>query len=184
VLETNLFSRVLAAIFLACIFPLHSAIAQVGACTDALVVDLIAGQHTDAGDVTVCNDSNNLYVHYATVEGWTMTETHLAVEKGLDLIPQTHGGNPKIGHFTYRRTYIPSVQEDTFVISLAEAGFKDGDNLVIAAHAVTQLTDTMGNLIEQETGWGDGASFPGQSWATYISYTVTVSASNPPNPPD
>jgi hypothetical protein len=178
VLETNLFSRVLAAILLACIFPLHSAIAQVGACTDALVVDLIAGQHTDAGDVTVCNDSNNLYVHYATVEGWTMTETHLAVEKGLDLIPQTHGGNPKVGHFTYQRTYIPGVQEDTFVIP----GFKDGEALVIAAHAVTQLTDASGNLIEQEAGWGDGASFPGQSWATYIYYTVP--ASNPPNPPD
>ena len=171
-LAINSISRMLATTLLACIFPFNSAIAQLSSCNDVFVVDLIAGQHRNVGDISVCNDSNNLYVQYATVDGWTMTETHLAVDIQLDLIPQTRSGNPKVGRFPYQRTYIPGMEEDTFVINLAAAGFKEGDKLIIAAHAVVQLKDDQDNLIQQETGWGEGEDFPGRSWATYISYTL------------
>ena len=149
------------------------AIGQVNTCSDSTQVDLVAGQHTDAGDIVVCNDSDNIYIQFTTMNGWAMTETHLAVEKELDHIPQNRGKNPQIGHFVYQRTYIPGIQEETYTVSLSEVGFVEGHEIVIAAHAVVQLTDEFGNLIQQETAWGKGEGFAGRSWATYFTYTLS-----------
>jgi len=152
------------------------AIGQVNTCSDSTQVDLMAGQHTDAGDIVVCNDSDNIYIQFTTMNGWAMTETHLAVEGELNGIPQNRGGNPQIGHFVYQRTYIPGIQEEAYTVSLSEVGCEGdeivGGEIVIAAHAVVQLTDEFGNLIQQETAWGDGEGFAGRSWATYFTYTL------------
>ena len=148
------------------------AIGEVSSCSEISQVDLMAGQYTHVGNVAVCNDADNLYIQVTTMNGWAMTETHLAVEKQLDLIPQNGGGNPKIGLFDYQRTYIPSIQEETYRINLSEAGIVEGDEIYIAVHAVVQLTDEFGNLLQQETAWGDGEEFAGRSWATYFTYTL------------
>ncbi|GAI71767.1 unnamed protein product, partial [marine sediment metagenome] len=42
--------------------------------------NLIAGQHTIAGSVTVSNDGENLFVTYKTSDGWLMNATHLYVD--------------------------------------------------------------------------------------------------------
>ena len=170
------FSLMVLVVMAMTIVSIQCAAAQMSLCDDPS--DLVAGQHTDAGDVTVCNDSEKLYVQFTTVPNWTMTETHLAVEKQLNMIPQTGSGNPKIGHFTYKRTYSPGVEEDVYVIDLSDEEFVEGDEIVIAAHAVVQLTDEFGNLIQQETAWGDGEEFPGRNWATYIQYSVQSSETN------
>jgi len=104
---------------------------------------LKAGQNIDAGTLTVTNDGTDLYVEYQTIDGWEMTETHLAVECSLEEIPQTQpnkkgkgGGNPIPGHFEYSTEYDPAVTEYTEIISLSELGC--GNELFIAAHAVVQ----------------------------------------------
>src|SRR5512132_1874856 len=71
---------------------------------DPLVVDLIAGQHTDVGDIKVWDDGTTLYVQYETVDPWCMTETHLAVASSLSDIPQANG-NPIPGQFPYKKSF-------------------------------------------------------------------------------
>jgi len=114
------------------------------------VVPLIAGQHHDAGTVTVSNDETNLYVTYKLSEeavsfGWCLSETHVHVAEDWHLIPQKNG-NPPPGQFDYQATfeYEPCVTEYTYTIPLSEdliesLGEICGDeypDLYIAAHAV------------------------------------------------
>ena len=76
-------------------------------------VPLLAGQDIIVGEVNVWNDGTNLCVEYnITVDGWVITETHLAVAEveyddgeiippPVDVIPQTKKRNPIPGHFPY-----------------------------------------------------------------------------------
>lgn len=130
-------------------------------CGDSLTVDLIAGQHTDVGSVIVTNDGNYLYVEFIAEDPWVITETHVSVSDSLDGIPQTKKGNPKIGNFGYN--------VDSFIdISMWPAG----TTLYIAAHAVVQMIGENNVPIQEETAWGEGLEFPGNSWAMYFTYTV------------
>ena len=62
---------------------------------DPFATDLVAGQHTDAGDVLVWNDDDYLYVKFLAKDGWCLAETHLAVADALAAIPQTGNGKPE-----------------------------------------------------------------------------------------
>ena len=97
---------------------------------------LLAGQHIDAGTLTVTNDGINLYVEYQTTDGWEMTETHLDVTCKPEDFPQTKKGNPKVGQFAYFNEYDPAVILDTYTISFSEIGCNAP--FYIAAHAVVQ----------------------------------------------
>jgi hypothetical protein len=143
--------------------------AQAQCSTSPTVVTLFAGRTMNAGTVTVTNDASNLYVQYATTSPWLLTEAHLAVADSLAGIPQTKKGNPVPGHFAYSATFDPEVTSFTFTIPLG--GFSTGQSLFIAAHAVVLAPDT-GSGGGTQTGWGDGAGFPGANWATYFQYTV------------
>jgi len=101
------------------LFMIAGVLADSEVCGDEKVVELIAGQHIDSGDVTVWNDEGNLYVKYMTEDGWEMTEAHLSVECSIEEIPQTQpnkkgkgGGNPIPGQFEFRVEYDPAVTED------------------------------------------------------------------------
>ena len=123
------------------------------------------------GWVTVWNDGDYLYVKYETTGGWELTETHLAVADSFDDIPQTKKGNPKVGRFPYKMMHDPSVTEYTYVIDLT---WSADTELIIAAHAVVELRSD--GCVLQETAWADcggiDAQFPGNNWATYITYVV------------
>jgi len=41
--------------------------------------NLIAGQHTVAGLITVINDDENLFIAYETINNWLINESHLYV---------------------------------------------------------------------------------------------------------
>jgi hypothetical protein len=142
---------------------------QTQICGDITTVTLFAGQTIDAGTVSVWNDADNLYVQFSTTGGWVINETHVHVGATADDIPQRNG-NPIPGRFDYKTTHEPPVEEYTYTIPLD--GFAAGDSLVVAAHAALSLLDENGNVIQQETGWGDGPGFPGRNWATYIEFTV------------
>ena len=137
---------------------------------EPFVTDLIAGQHTDVGDVSVWNDGEFLYVKYSTTGNWYITETHLSVSSDFDGIPQTKKGNPKPGKFEYSTNHIPTVQEYIYTINLESQGFDVGDEIYIAAHAVV-ATSAKCTFIE-ETAWGEGPGFPGKNWAMYLTYTI------------
>ncbi len=134
--------------------------AQQTTCEDAKIVTLIAGQHIDAGTVTVTNDEENLYVTYQTNDDWSISETHLYVGPEED-IPQTRSGNPKIGHFPYHGD-----NNDPFVIPLSDLN----DCFVIVAHAVVnKIVD--GEIKQSETAFGCGdKEFSGKRWGCYFEY--------------
>lgn len=149
-------------------------------CGEPTVVTLVAGQYIDAGTVTVANDADNLYVTFSTIGEWQLEETHVHVAATVEEIPQKNG-NPQPGKFDYKRTYTldPAVTTDTYVIPYSATA---GDSLVVAAHAsVVKYYD--GEIVDQETGWGDGPDFDGKNWAMYIEYTWQSCEPPPPPPP-
>lgn len=156
-------------------------------CGTPTITTLFAGQTINAGSVQVSNDATNLYVEYTTIDGWRLSETHLAIATTLAGIPQTKSGNPKVGNFPYKRTYNPTVTSDVYIFALDQLAVSLGldrftcgvSSLVIAAHAVVVKLDGGGTVIGQETGWGSGPGFPGANWATYFNYTVQCCAPPP-----
>lgn len=135
------------------------------------VTKLIAGQHIDAGNVTVWNDGDNLYVQYVTTGGWVLTETHLHVATSLAGIPQKNG-NPPPGQFDYANEYDPGegvTEPDPYVIPLADLGVADPCDLTmlyIAAHAVVvQLVeDCMDVVSDANVEWSDN----GTTWNSTV----------------
>jgi hypothetical protein len=98
---------------------------------DPYITDLIAAQHYDAGNISVWNDGDHLFVKYEG-DGWTISETHLHVASDFEDIPQTKKGNPKVGKFDYSGEH-DNVFEVTYEIDLDWA---IGDTVNISAHAV------------------------------------------------
>lgn len=126
------------------------------------VFDLIAGKHIYAGNITVWNDADQLFIKYETTDSFCLTETHLEVASNLADIPQKNG-NPIPGQFDYKSTH-NCVSNFTYTVPLP----KDTCDLYIAAHAVVKKK-TGGT----ETAWGSGYDFSGKNWATYSMYQVT-----------
>ena len=99
----------------------------------AMAATLYAGKNIPVGEVQVSNDADNLYVEYhVTVDGWAMTETHLAVASSVAGIPQAKG-NPIPGQFAYSKDHMPAVTDYTYTIPLTQV--PSGSPLYIAAHA-------------------------------------------------
>jgi hypothetical protein len=135
-------------------------------------VTFFAGQTIDAGTVTISHDADTLYIAIALADGWTMSESHVAVGDSPDDIPHSRGG-PVPGRFPFKRDYDPAVSSDVYALSLAELGYDLGPgtcvprDLVVAVHAA--LRGPRGN----ETAWSDGSAFPGRNWATFTTYALT-----------
>lgn len=133
-------------------------------CGEATVIPLIAGQDFEnpAGEIIVTNDGDFLYIEFVAYAPWVLVETHVAVSDTLDGIPQTKKGNPKIGNFDY---------DINSWIDLSQ--WPDATELFIAAHAVVQMLGENGEVIQEETGWGEGEEFnDSKSWAMYFMYTI------------
>ncbi len=135
-------------------------------------VDLIAGQHIDVGDIKIWNNGESLFIEFNTTDGWSMTETHLAVATTVDDIPHTKKGNPIPGKFSHKATHNPVVGQYTYKIGLESAEFAQVEKIFVAAHADVQRIEK-GRVIQQETAWGEGEPFKGRNWATYTTYVVT-----------
>ena len=127
---------------------------------DCLEVDLIAGQNEVAGTVSLAKVGNSVHVTYSTTNDWKITETHLFVGDCGDM-PVNNGGNPKVGKFPFKGSH-NSVDEYTYIVSLAGLP----ECLCVAAHAVVENDVTNAN----ETAWGEGTDFPGNSWAMYFDF--------------
>ncbi len=113
----------------------------------SFTTNLMAGQHHNAGTVTITKDSSNLLVTYETntdtssTKNWTIKATHLYVG-ACDGMPTTKSGNPKIGKFPYKEDHEVGTTNYTYSIPLD----KLDECFCVAAHAVvdcsTEITTT------------------------------------------
>ena len=149
-------------------------------CGPSTVTNLIAGQFTDAGDISVYNTGEFLYVKYTTVDGWVLGQTHLYAG-ACEAIPVNPAGAPQIGQFPLSTLHDPFLTEYTYAIPLADLDACS----CIAAHAEVHLLDSEGNVIQSETGWGEGDKFPdNNSWAMYFQYCEQPCLPDSPVPCD
>jgi len=148
-----------------CIFHVVPPLGQdgsIGLVKDAVSykTNLIAGQHTVAGFITVSNDGKNLYITYETEDSWLINETHLYVDT---IIPT----NSAPGKFPYKHEELGWVTTDTYEIPLEDLGVVPCDIVYIAAHA---------ELIKNKKkagSWAEGVKIrPGKNWAMYFNYQI------------
>jgi hypothetical protein len=131
-------------------------------------VDLTAASGTkakgsiDAGDVTVWNDADNLYVSYTTSSPWCMLETHMQPATSVSAIPQTKG-SPIPGQFQYQGVH-SCITDITYTIPRT---WDYGIQLIIAAQA-----KIINGSLTTDGAWGNGTRFSNKSWATYFTYTL------------
>ena len=132
--------------------------------------NLIAGQHTVAGSITVSNDDENLFVTYETVDNWLINETHLYVGTTIPT-------NSAPGKFPYKHEELGGITTDTYVIPMEDLGVVPCDIIYIAAHAELVKGET------EETGWAEGVKIrPGKNWAMYFEYITLPCGSEIPEP--
>jgi hypothetical protein len=116
-------------------------------CGDPDTFDIVAGQHYDAGDILVQNCTSYVLVKIVTEDGWTMSESHVAIANTCAELPRNPKGALVPGQFPYSATHDPAVTEYTYYIPIGD--WEPGDTVAIAVHVV------VANGYQQETGWGD-----------------------------
>jgi len=124
-------------------------------------VRLMAGQHHDAGTVTIDNDGTYLILTYTTNADWTINLTHMSIgDCEEQWVPTTGSGNPKVGHFEHTEPHSTGTNEVVYMLNLDMlAGL---DKYCFAAHA--EVYGPTGG----ETAWAEGLDFDGNSWAMYV----------------
>lgn len=132
-------------------------------------VTLFAGQTINSGTVSVTNDADFIYVTYTSTNGWKITQTHLYVGE-CALIPVNNPGNPMPGQFPYKTTHTGGVTSFTYQVPIGTIGL--GYCGCIAAHAVVVKLNAAGQVIEQQTGWGNGTriNLNGGNWGMKFDY--------------
>lgn len=151
---------------------IESKLATTDFCGEVAEYTLWAGQHINAGSLLVYNDTENLYVTFATSGEWVIIKTHLHIADNLNGIPKNKQGVPVPGHFAYSTTHNPVVTEYTYSFLLSDLGYNVGDSFVVAAHAEVGIFDFEGIMIQGETAWGGNNPGPGNRWWFYANYTI------------
>jgi len=131
----------------------------------AYVQPLIAGQHIDAGTVTLTRDADTLFVTYKTNSDFTLAQTHVWVGTDVDAVPHNSGGLVN-GQFTYNDSYDPTVSEATVEVPLTWA---DRTRLYIFTHASVEYTEGEGG----ETAYAGTTRYDAVTrWNFYIEYEL------------
>jgi hypothetical protein len=79
---------------------------NLGHCGATASTDLLAGQHTVIGKVTVIMYGSIMRVIYQlNAPNWGIMQTHLSVKPTWDQIPMTGSGNPIPGQFEYKNDH-------------------------------------------------------------------------------
>ncbi|MGE5406758.1 MAG: hypothetical protein ACM3NR_03510 [Methanosarcina sp.] len=135
---------------------------------------LWAGQHINAGTLTVSNDETNLYVTYTLTSG-TFGTLHLWVGTDITLLPMNSQGTPIPGQFPYVKD-ANGLSTYTFTIKLTDIPFysKCGDHIYVVAHAEWGNETIFGGDKEGNSGTN--------RWYYYAEY-VTACCETPPPPP-
>jgi hypothetical protein len=138
---------------------------------------LYAGRTIDAGTVTVTNTTDELIVRVETSGEWLLEQVH--VYAGTGPVPTNRGGNVAPGSFPYHFDVDPAGPRAEVRIPLSALGVTcDGQRLVIAVHTeVVRVVN--GEVVQQETGWGNGTRFTGSQWGFWFEHVTCC----PPPPP-
>lgn len=127
---------------------------------------LIAGQHHDAGSVTIDIEDGNLIVTYTVTEDWTIGTTHLSIgDCDSEWIHLTGSGNPQIGQFEFTEPSYITEHEVVYIIPFPEGD--ENENYCFSAHAEVEGPDG------GETAWAEGQQFSGNSWAMYDEFNTS-----------
>jgi len=135
------------------------------------VTNLIAGQTMTAGTISIKNDSTTIYVTYTTTNGWYLTKTHLYVGDSAH-IPVTNSGNAVPGQFPYSSV---NNNDTTFTYQIPISALGNNTCGFVVAHArVVQRDPSTGNIIQTQTGWGQGTPVTStqSNWAMKTSYCL------------
>ena len=133
--------------------------------------ELIAGQHTDTGSVSVTNDADDLLISVDADAPYLLAEVHIYA--GTDPVPTNNGGNPAPGQFPYTIEFPEPVPSYDLAIALDELGVGCDDDLNVAVHATVVSFDREGNEIFEETAWGFGdETFEGSRWGWHFDYGI------------
>ena len=144
--------------------------------------DLIAGQTTVVGQVTVNNDGQNLYLRYSLdYTGACFGNLHLWVGKSRTDLPGSNNGTkrPSPGQFCGKpggRCFnATSLTEYTFTIPLSEIGVEFprdcNTSIYVVAHAEVDM-DCNPATPGHETAFGGGIGGPGSAWWFYGRYSL------------
>jgi len=141
-------------------------------CGDLFESRILAGQHIDIGSALIYNTTDgNLVINLQLNDLWRASGSHLDIALLPQDFPMTKTGNPKIGNFEYKNDYYPSVNNISYTFTLDELGLKEGDTVYIAIHLNAQKL-VNGEIVQSETAWTEGTSFPGKNWAMFVEYQV------------
>jgi hypothetical protein len=142
-----------------------------GGVCEAHETDLIAGQHTDTGSVSVSNDEDEIMITVDAASPYLLSEVHIYV--GTDPVPTNNGGAPAPGQFPYKVEFPEPVGSYELDVALAELGVGCDESLNVAVHAVVVSFDRSGNEIFSETAWGFGdEEFEGSRWGWSFDYGI------------
>ena len=135
-------------------------------------VTLIAGQTINSGTVSVTNDAEYIYVTYTTSGDWRLTQTHLYVGE-CGLIPVNNPGNPMPGQFPYQASHNYAT---SYTYQVPISAIPVGGCGCIAAHAVVKRLNASGQVVESQTGWGNGVriNLSGGNWGMKFDYCSCV----------
>lgn len=149
------------------------------------VIDLFGGQTIDAGDVTLSNDGNLLFIQVTTQDGWQFDTLHIYV--GTEPVPTNGGGNVKPGQFPYSTEFDMPMASYTQVVDLLALGIDTAapDCASTSIHIVVHAELIHAANDQEETGFAFGETeFPGRRWGWSVCYGVECDPGNPPPPAD
>jgi len=135
--------------------------------------DLMAGQHTDIGEVFVCDAGSDLFLTYDASGGAILTTTHLYESQDQ---PKKHAP----GRFPYKNEGIWT-EVDEYSLSLSDLDALAGDTLYVAAHADTQLIVGYEDPLLEELDWDipDTVTINSQHRGGDTYWETTVSGGGP-----
>ncbi|MEJ2367448.1 MAG: hypothetical protein P8Z49_03640 [Acidobacteriota bacterium] len=138
---------------------------------------IYAGQAIPAGNVSVWNDSANLYIQATASSPCMICELHIYA--GLDPVPTNNAGAPQPGQFPYKFNFSPEVATYTLQVPLAALNVGCDDTLNAAVHlAMVHYED--GPIVQEETGWAYGPYTFDKSWGWWFTYTICCEETPPP----
>ncbi|MCC1485459.1 hypothetical protein [Winogradskyella immobilis] len=142
-----------------------------------IVVDLIAGQNTVVGTVTIDRTETDLVLTYTTIEGWEINLTHMSIgDCNEQWAPETGSGNPKVGKFEHTEPHSTNINEVVYRISL-DVLPDYTDLYCFAAHAevigsnggeTAWAGSLLGENEDEQTEGYTVRDFDGRNWAMYI----------------
>jgi hypothetical protein len=136
-----------------------------------ITTQLTAGQFYNSGSVIVSNDANFIYVTYTTANGYLLTQTHLFAGN-CNAVPVNNQGNPNPGQFPYKTVHSNAT---TYTYQIPVSAIPAGSCGCIAAHAVVVKLNEAGQIIEQQTAWGNGVRInPTGNWGMKFDYCSCI----------